>query len=70
MEVAKNKFKQAVQSATPQLGLWNGLVDNSVVEILAASGYDWVLVDGEHAPFDLQTILILLQATARYDVPI
>ncbi|HOY17048.1 MAG TPA: aldolase/citrate lyase family protein [Haliscomenobacter sp.] len=70
MEVAKNKFKQAVQSATPQLGLWNGLVDNSVVEILAASGYDWVLVDGEHAPFDLQTILIQLQATARYDVPI
>lgn len=71
MEVQKNTFKStASNSEKTQLGLWNGLVDNSVVEILAGAGYDWVLVDGEHAPFDLQSILIQLQASARYDVPI
>ena len=70
MEVQKNTFKHAVQGNTPQLGLWNGIVDSSVIEILAGSGYDWVLVDGEHAPFDLQTILIQLQASSRYDVPV
>ena len=72
MEVQKNTFKStaADNSEKPQLGLWNGLVDNSVVEILAGAGYDWVLVDGEHAPFDLQSILIQLQASSRYGVPI
>lgn len=71
MEVKKNTFKIATQAGTqPQLGLWNGLVNNAVAEILASAGYDWVLVDGEHAPFDLQSILIQLQATSSYDVPI
>lgn len=71
MEVTKNNFKIAAQDAAKvQLGLWNGLVNNGVVEILVSAGYDWVLVDGEHAPFDLQSIMVQLQATSRYDVPI
>jgi 4-hydroxy-2-oxoheptanedioate aldolase len=69
MEVTKNKFKAAVKSNEPQLGIWNGLVDSFAAEILAGSGFDWVLIDGEHAPFDLQTMLIQLQAMSRYDVP-
>jgi 4-hydroxy-2-oxoheptanedioate aldolase len=70
MKVKKNLFKSALHSGQPLLGVWNGLVDSAVIEILASVGFDWVLVDGEHAPFDLQTIQIQLQATSRYEVPV
>ena len=47
-----------------QIGLWLGLADAYSAEILAGTGYDWLLVDGEHAPNDLRSILHQLQAIA------
>ena len=70
MDIPKNKFKQAYPSVRPQYGVWNGLVDTNVAEILAGSGFDWVLIDGEHAPFDLRTIQFQMQAMARFDTPV
>jgi 4-hydroxy-2-oxoheptanedioate aldolase len=70
MEIQKNKFKQNIQSGDLQIGVWNGLPDNYVAEILAGSGYDWILIDGEHAPFDLRTILQQMQAIAQFGVPV
>ena len=39
-----------------------------VAEICAGSGVDWLLIDGEHAPNDLHSILAQLQAVAPYPV--
>lgn len=47
-----------------QIGLWLGLADAYSAEILAATGYDWLLIDGEHAPNDLRSVLHQLQAIA------
>ncbi|KEA63643.1 2,4-dihydroxyhept-2-ene-1,7-dioic acid aldolase [Marinobacterium lacunae] len=68
MEMPKNRFKQGLASGRTQFGLWLGLPDNSAAEILACAGFDWLLIDGEHAPFDLRTIMSHLQALAPYDV--
>ncbi|MBR9884777.1 MAG: 4-hydroxy-2-oxoheptanedioate aldolase [Oceanospirillales bacterium] len=68
MEMPKNRFKQGLASGQTQFGLWLGLPDNSAAEILACAGFDWLLIDGEHAPFDLRTIMSHLQALAPYDV--
>lgn len=68
MELPKNRFKQGLASGQPQYGLWLGLPDNSAAEIAAVAGFDWLLIDGEHAPFDLRTIMSHLQAMAPYDV--
>ncbi|EXJ12581.1 MULTISPECIES: 4-hydroxy-2-oxoheptanedioate aldolase [Nitrincola] len=68
MELPKNRFKQGLNSGQPQYGLWLGLPDNSAAEIAAVAGFDWLLIDGEHAPFDLRTIMSHLQALAPYDV--
>ena len=68
MELPKNRFKQGLASGQPQYGLWLGLPDNSAAEIAAVAGFDWLLIDGEHAPFDLCTIMSHLQAMAPYDV--
>ena len=35
-------------------------------EIAATAGYDWLLIDAEHAPNDVPTILAQLQAVAAY----
>ncbi len=62
MQTPVNTFKQALQSGRPQIGLWVGLADGYAAEILAGAGYDWLLVDGEHAPNDVRSVLSQLQA--------
>ena len=57
-----NPFKQALQAARPQIGLWLSLADPYSAELLAGTGFDWVLVDAEHAPNDLRHLLGNLRA--------
>lgn len=62
----ENRFKQALQNRQTQIGLWLGLADPYAAELCAGSGFDWLLIDGEHAPNDLRNILATLQAVAPY----
>ncbi|MCW5235687.1 aldolase/citrate lyase family protein [Verminephrobacter eiseniae] len=64
MHTPTNLFKQAIAQRQAQIGLWLGLADAYSAEMLASTGYDWLLVDGEHAPNDLRSILHQLQAIA------
>jgi 4-hydroxy-2-oxoheptanedioate aldolase len=68
MDLLKNPFKAALLKREPQFGLWLGLADSYSAEICAGAGFDWLLIDGEHAPNDLRTILAQLQALASYPV--
>ena len=64
LQTPTNRFKQAMAQSQAQIGLWLGLANGYSAEILAGTGYDWLLVDGEHAPNDLRSILHQLQAIA------
>ena len=66
MKNPTNVFKQALQNNQPQIGLWLGLADPYCAEILAGTGFDWLLIDGEHAPNDVRSTLSQLQAVAPY----
>lgn len=68
MKTPINAFKQALAARQVQIGLWVGLADAYVAEILAGTGYDWLLIDGEHAPNDVRSVLGQLQAMAAYPV--
>ena len=68
MQLPVNTFKQALREGRAQLGLWVGLADPYAAEALATTGYDWLLIDGEHAPNDVRSILAQLQAVAAYPV--
>ena len=68
MKTPQNSFKQALARGEAQIGLWQALADPYAAEICAGSGFDWLLVDGEHAPNDLRSILGTLQAVAAYPV--
>lgn len=59
---------EAAADGRPVTGAWSSMGSPLAAEILAGSGLDVVLVDGEHGPNDLTTILGQLQATAAYPV--
>src|SRR3982751_270414 len=68
MDLPKNKFKAALQGGKTQLGLWCTLADAYAAEIVAGSGFDWLLFATEPSPADVETVLSQLQAVAAYDV--
>jgi 4-hydroxy-2-oxoheptanedioate aldolase len=59
---ARNSFRQALLDCERQVGLWSGLCSNIAAEIIAGAGFDWIVVDGEHAPNDIASLLAQLQA--------
>jgi 4-hydroxy-2-oxoheptanedioate aldolase len=68
MKMPVNNFKRALAERRLQIGLWMGLADPICAEICAGAGFDWLVIDAEHAPNHVRTILSQLQATAPYPV--
>lgn len=68
MDRVTNPFKHAIRGDVPQIGLWAALADAYVTEVLATAGFDWLLIDNEHAPNDVRSTLAQLQAVAAYPV--
>lgn len=63
---AHNPFKTALAAGQPRIGLWLSMADPYLAEAAATCGYDWLLIDGEHAPNDLHSTLAALQAVAPH----
>ena len=68
MHISKNTFKAALKSGQSPIGLWVGLASTNATEALAGCGFDWLLLDCEHAPNNVQSALEQLRATAPYPV--
>ncbi|MFM2405061.1 MAG: 4-hydroxy-2-oxo-heptane,7-dioate aldolase [Pseudomonadota bacterium] len=68
LPIPRNTFRDALRAGQPQIGLWVGLADANAAEALACTGYDWLLLDAEHAPNDSRTVLDQLRAVAPYAV--
>ncbi|MHA6908588.1 4-hydroxy-2-oxoheptanedioate aldolase [Ralstonia pseudosolanacearum] len=66
MQLPVNPFKRALAERRPQIGLWLAMAHPYPAEIVAGAGFDWLLIDGEHAPNQLQSTLAQLQAVAPY----
>jgi 4-hydroxy-2-oxoheptanedioate aldolase len=66
MELPANNFKRALKANKLQIGLWCSLSSHYATELVAGSGFDWILLDTEHSPNDLESVLQQLQATAPY----
>ena len=62
MPVPTNPLKAALRAGRLQTGLWLGLASPYTAELAAGSGFDWLVIDGEHAPNGIPTILAQLQA--------
>lgn len=62
MSLPPNGFKTALRESRPQIGLWVAMADAYAAEIAGHAGFDWLVIDGEHGPNDLRSILAQLQA--------
>jgi 4-hydroxy-2-oxoheptanedioate aldolase len=62
-------FRDALAAADrPLAGMWVCSGSPLVAEICAGAGLDWLLVDMEHSPNGLESVLAQLQAVAAYPV--
>src|ERR1041384_8021971 len=62
LQLPVNTFNTAVRANRPQIGLWASLCSNIATEVIAGSGFDWILIDSEHAPNELPIVFSQLQA--------
>jgi 4-hydroxy-2-oxoheptanedioate aldolase len=51
-----NTLKQRLSQGEDLYGIWLGMADPYAAEIAATAGFDWVLIDGEHAPNDIRSM--------------
>jgi 4-hydroxy-2-oxoheptanedioate aldolase len=65
MDLQRNAFKHALAAGKLQIGLWSSLCSNIAAEIIADSGFDWILLDSEHSPNEIPGLLSQLQAIGR-----
>lgn len=68
MPTSSNVFKERLTAAEPQRGLWCTLGSAFAIEVVAGAGFDWLLIDMEHSPNDLLSVLAQLQTLAAYPV--
>ncbi|HYE39713.1 MAG TPA: 4-hydroxy-2-oxoheptanedioate aldolase [Ramlibacter sp.] len=66
MQTPENTFKTALARRELRIGLWVALASGYSAELCATCGFDWLLIDGEHAPNDLRSMLAALQSVAPY----
>lgn len=66
MMLPQNRFKKALREGRQQIGLWNSIPGSLVAEMLATCGFDWVVIDTEHAVTDIPDTLAMMQAMAPY----
>ena len=64
MPAPKNSFKQALSQGKRQIGCWMSFADGQIAEIMGTCGFDWLVIDGEHAPNDIRSIRDQLMALA------
>lgn len=65
-----NLMKVRLKTGEPLYGIFLGLADALASEVSAPAGFDWLLIDGEHAPNDLTKIVAQFNALSRHDVDV
>lgn len=63
----KNFLKEKIIAGKPVIGTWNTLSSPLVTEVLARSGYDFIIIDFEHGPFDISNINLYINACESYN---
>jgi 4-hydroxy-2-oxoheptanedioate aldolase len=60
----KNRLKELLKAGTPAIGTLVALPSPPAVEVLANVGFDWLVIDCEHGPIDVETLHAMIRATS------
>lgn len=66
MNLPPNRFLQRLRAGEGQTGLWCTLSTAFAVEAVAGAGFDWLLLDTEHSPGDVLSVMSQLQALSGF----
>ena len=66
MQERPNPLKTALAAGRAHIGVWCSLASALTTEVVAGSGAGWLLIDGEHSPNDLRSIMAQLQVVAAF----
>ena len=69
MNLPANRFLANLRAGRPQIGMWITLASPYAAEVVAGAGFDWAVVDMEHAPNDITSVLGQLQVLTSHGVP-
>ena len=67
-QLFENRVKHMLKAGKKTAGAWAQLCSPASTEILCRAGFDWILIDMEHSPSDMQTLVAQLQAMGGYGV--
>ena len=65
MPAPENILKRRLNAGEVTHGLWLGMADPYAAEMAGTAGFDWLLIDSEHAPNDLRSTLAQLAVLER-----
>ena len=66
MNYPTNPFTQAISQGRKQVGIWVSMASNVTAEVIASAGFDWAVVDMEHSPNSVPSVMSQLQVFAGY----
>ena len=69
MNFPENSFTRGLAEGRKQFGIWVSLGSPFASEIVASAGFDFAVIDMEHAPNDLNSVLGQLQGFAPHPTP-
>ncbi|MEP1355623.1 MAG: HpcH/HpaI aldolase/citrate lyase family protein [Tateyamaria sp.] len=67
MPAPHNPFKAALKAGETTIGCWLSLGDPLSTEIAGTAGFEWLLIDSEHTPYDITRIRLQLMALQASD---
>jgi 4-hydroxy-2-oxoheptanedioate aldolase len=69
MQTPENRFKRRLKNGETLIGLWAQTGHATISEVVADAGFDWLLIDGEHAPLEVPTIIDQLRVIEPSGTP-
>ncbi len=61
-------LKQKLKNNELTIGSWIMMADSMSVEVMALAGFDWLVVDIEHTPIDMETVKTLIITIQAHDM--
>ena len=62
-----NFLKEKISNKEPVIGTWNTIAAPLFTEVLARSGFDFIIIDFEHGPFQIEKTSDYVNACLIYD---
>ncbi len=62
------RLRDKLATGKTAFGVWVGMCEPAVIEIVAAAGYDYLSIDMEHSPLNTETVISLLRTATACDI--